>query len=76
MQTLELIGVVDEQLQLHASLPSDATPGTVQVWVKWPEAATNSDAGLLSDWKLASHAALQEIWDNDEDAVYDELPAR
>ena len=31
------------------------------------------DADLLHDWQAASNRSLQEVWDNDEDAAYDEL---
>jgi excisionase family DNA binding protein len=32
-----------------------------------------SEAALVSDWLAASSASLAEVWDNEEDAVYDEL---
>ena len=75
MKALELVGEVDEQRQLRATLPEGATPGTVRVLVLWPEAAESEDA-LHTDWMAASRASLQEVWDNEEDAIYDELPAR
>jgi hypothetical protein len=31
------------------------------------------EEALLSDWLAASSASLTEVWDNDEDAVYNEL---
>ncbi|MFN8483039.1 MAG: helix-turn-helix domain-containing protein [Anaerolineae bacterium] len=32
-----------------------------------------SDATLVRDWMGASLPALMEVWDNEEDAVYDDL---
>ena len=32
-----------------------------------------NDATLVRDWKGASLPALMEVWDNEEDAVYDDL---
>lgn len=32
-----------------------------------------SEAGMISDWLAASTKSLTEVWDNDEDAVYDRL---
>ncbi|MCY2989886.1 MAG: helix-turn-helix domain-containing protein [Planctomycetota bacterium] len=32
-----------------------------------------SEPELVSDWLVASSRSLQEVWDNDEDAVYDQL---
>ena len=31
------------------------------------------EAGEITDWLSASRSALQEVWDNDEDAAYDRL---
>lgn len=32
-----------------------------------------SEASLVSQWLAASSRSLQEVWDNEEDAVYDRL---
>lgn len=32
-----------------------------------------AEASLVSDWLAASIPALREVWDNEEDAVYDQL---
>lgn len=32
-----------------------------------------SDASLVSDWLAASVQSLKEVWDNEEDAIYDQL---
>ncbi|MCY2991924.1 MAG: hypothetical protein NTY19_29205 [Planctomycetota bacterium] len=32
-----------------------------------------SEAELISDWLAVSGRSLQEVWDKDEDAVYDQL---
>ncbi len=32
-----------------------------------------SEAALVAEWLAASVPALKEVWDNEEDAVYDEL---
>ena len=36
-----------------------------------PEAET--ETALVSDWLAASSRTLREVWDNEEDAVYDRL---
>jgi len=36
-----------------------------------PEAET--ETVLVSDWLRASSRSLREVWDNEEDAVYDQL---
>lgn len=37
------------------------------------KAGKETEASLVRDWMMASTPALLEIWDNEEDAVYDEL---
>jgi excisionase family DNA binding protein len=32
-----------------------------------------SEASLVSEWLIASSRSLKEVWDNEEDAVYDHL---
>ena len=32
-----------------------------------------SEASLVSDWLAASARSLKEVWDNEEDAIYDNL---
>jgi hypothetical protein len=32
-----------------------------------------TEASLVHDWLAASTPSLREIWDNEEDAVYDQL---
>jgi hypothetical protein len=32
-----------------------------------------SEASLVSEWLIASSRSLKEVWDNEEDAVYDYL---
>lgn len=32
-----------------------------------------SEAWLVNDWLAVSARTLKEVWDNEEDAVYDEL---
>lgn len=34
---------------------------------------TTSEAEQVADWLTASRRSLREIWDNDEDSVYDHL---
>jgi excisionase family DNA binding protein len=36
-------------------------------------AESSSEADLVADWLAASRPSLQEVWDNAEDAVYDQL---
>lgn len=31
------------------------------------------ESGQVRDWLAASNTALREVWDNEEDAVYDQL---
>ncbi|MBW3622309.1 MAG: hypothetical protein KY468_02745 [Armatimonadetes bacterium] len=33
----------------------------------------SEEAGEVALWRSASASVLQEVWDNDEDAAYDEL---
>lgn len=37
------------------------------------DANSESESEHVRDWWAASNKALQEVWDNDEDAVYDTL---
>ena len=76
MKALELVGEVDEQQQLRAVLPEGTPAGRVRVLVLWPQADGETEAALVADWLTASRASLVEVWDNDEDAVYDHLPTR
>lgn len=32
-----------------------------------------SESELIATWRAASERSLREVWDNDEDAVYDQL---
>ena len=32
-----------------------------------------TEASLVSDWLAVSSRALKEVWDNEEDAIYDQL---
>ena len=32
-----------------------------------------AESSLIADWQAASYRSLWEIWDNEEDAVYDKL---
>ncbi|GEM_PF-2043198 len=32
-----------------------------------------TEASLMSDWLAASSSSLQEVWDNEADAIYDDL---
>ena len=37
------------------------------------DATSEPESEHVRDWWAASNKALQEVWDNDEDAVYDQL---
>ena len=37
------------------------------------EQAEDTEVSLISDWFAASLPSLQEVWDNEADAIYDEL---
>jgi excisionase family DNA binding protein len=41
--------------------------------LKLPGPEDESDASLVSDWLAASSPSLRDVWDNEEDAVYDRL---
>lgn len=34
---------------------------------------TGTEASLVADWLAASTPSLREVWDNEEDAAYDQL---
>jgi excisionase family DNA binding protein len=38
-----------------------------------PARSVEPEVLLVADWFTASRSALQEVWDNDEDAAYDNL---
>ena len=38
-----------------------------------PAPDAESETALVSDWLAASSRTLREVWDNEEDAVYDHL---
>lgn len=38
-----------------------------------PGPETETETVLVSDWLSASSRSLREVWDNEEDAVYDQL---
>ena len=74
MKALELIAEVDEQHRLNAVLPEDMPPGRVRVIILVPEAGdVETEGALTADWLAASTSSLQEVWDNEEDAIYDHI---
>lgn len=38
-----------------------------------PSGLEQTEAALVAQWLAASSRSLQEVWDNEEDAVYDDL---
>lgn len=72
MRAYECVGEVDGSHHLQVELPPEAPTGAVRVLLLWAE-HDESEAALISDWRAASNSSLREIWDNDEDAVYDHL---
>ncbi len=78
---------VAQRLRVSRSLAlqlvkSGRTPG-VQIGRQWRVlgasllnlgyAESEADAEHLREWIAASAGALREVWDNEEDAVYDQL---
>ena len=47
--------------------------GDAQAWVTRTRRETDEERTEFGQWKGASARTLQEIWDNDKDAVYDSL---
>ena len=45
----------------------------VEVIVLERAAPGEAEAEQVADWLAASNRSLREVWDNDEDAVYDRL---
>ncbi|HEV3143410.1 MAG TPA: hypothetical protein VGZ47_05930 [Gemmataceae bacterium] len=58
-----------KEIKIPKELQS-APPGEVIVIVEGPEREHNKEA---SSWLKAQERAFAEVWDNDEDAVYDAL---
>ena len=44
-----------------------------QAWVTRTQHETDEERADFGQWKGASTRMLQEVWDNDKDAVYDSL---
>ena len=65
MKHLEVVGEVDEQRQLHATLPEGAPAGLVRVLVSWPESANGANGA----------AASVETATKDEDTKNDDVIA-
>jgi excisionase family DNA binding protein len=42
-------------------------------WLDLPGPEAESETALVSDWLTASSRSLREVWDNEEDAVCDQL---
>jgi excisionase family DNA binding protein len=38
-----------------------------------PARAEETEAAMVADWLNASLPSLREVWDNEEDAIYDQL---
>ena len=69
MKALELVGEVDEQRQLHATLPADAPAGPVRVLVSWPESANGTNGAATQPAPLESNSDVpgQSRTPSDED---------
>ena len=69
MKPLELAGEVDEQRQLHATLPADVPAGPVRVLVSWPESANGANGAVTQPASLesSSDAPGQSRTPSDED---------
>jgi hypothetical protein len=69
MKTIELIGQVDAQRQLHVTLPEDVKPGTVKVILEMPseEDDTEPEEGF---WEKAVLADWAKDWSDPAEDIY------
>jgi hypothetical protein len=65
MNTIELIGHVDEQHQLHVELPADVKPGPVRVTVQ-PVTA----GGEEGDWRALINESWAKDWSDPREDIY------
>jgi hypothetical protein len=64
MNTIEVIGHVDEQHQLHVELPADIKPGPVKITV---QPVTEEDEG---DWRALINQSWAKDWSDPREDIY------
>jgi hypothetical protein len=65
MKTIELVGHVDEQHQLHVTLPEDVQPGPVKVTLQ--TASENDEEG---DWRALINQSWAKDWSDPREDIY------
>ncbi|HZT82596.1 MAG TPA: hypothetical protein VFA26_20370 [Gemmataceae bacterium] len=65
MKTIEVIGHVDEQRQLHVELPADVPPGPVKVTV---QSVTEGD-----DWRALINQPWVKDWSDPREDIHSSL---
>lgn len=71
MRTIELVGQVDEQHQLHIEVPPDIPPGPVKVLVEVEEEdATDWGRAVLQRWAEESDDPREDIYTLDDGVPY------
>jgi hypothetical protein len=65
MKTIELIGHVDEQRQLHVELPSDVKPGPVKITVQ-PVTAEDEEGA----WLALINQSWAQDWSDPREDIY------
>ena len=76
MQTLVLRAEVDGQGRLIVEETVPLPPGPVVVILappSTPSEAAAFDDDTTSEWANAAEAAFAQVWENDDDAIYDRL---
>lgn len=63
-----------QQIDLYKTLANDKDhPPKIGNSMLLDEQAEEPEVSLASDWLVASSSSLQEVWDNEADAIYDQL---
>ncbi len=65
MKTIELVGHVDAQHQLHVELPADVQPGRVKVTLQG--ATGDPEEG---DWRALINQSWAKDWDDPREDIY------
>lgn len=76
MQTLVLRAEVDRQGRLIVEETIPLPPGPVTIILapsSTPSEAAAFDDDTTSEWANAAEAAFAQVWENDDDAIYDRL---
>ena len=71
--TPEMETRLQQEAARHGQEPAAYALTALQQALKLTAEPNGAEVILLAEWRGASHRSLQELWDNDEDAVYDHL---